>query len=55
MAKVAEGIGNTYDEAVKDALSKVGLSKENVSIEMIEEPKYCPQTPPYKEPVSMYV
>lgn len=39
MAKVAEGIGKTYDEAVKDALNKVGLTKEQVSIEMIEEPK----------------
>ena len=39
MAKVAEGIGNTYDEAVKDALSKVGLKKEEVTIELIEEPK----------------
>ena len=39
MAKVAEGIGKTYEEAVNDALSKVGLKKEQVSIEMIEEPK----------------
>ncbi|MBQ9315056.1 MAG: KH domain-containing protein [Clostridia bacterium] len=39
MAKVAEGIGNTYEEAVKDALSKIGLEKNQVSIEMIEEPK----------------
>lgn len=39
MAKVAEGIGSTYDEAVKDALSKVGLEKSKVSIELIEEPK----------------
>ncbi len=39
MAKVAEGIGNNYDEAVKDALSKIGLTKEQVSIELIEEPK----------------
>ena len=39
MAKVAEGIGNTYDEAVKDALSKIGLEKSKVSIETIEEPK----------------
>lgn len=39
MAKVAEGIGNSYDEAVQDALSKIGLTKENVSIELIEEPK----------------
>lgn len=39
MAKVAEGIGSTYEEAVKDALSKIGLSKDKVSIELIEEPK----------------
>lgn len=39
MAKVAEGIGKSYDEAVADALSKVGLTKEQVSIEMIDEPK----------------
>ncbi len=39
MAKVAEGIGNNYDEAVKDALNKIGLTKEQVSIELIEEPK----------------
>lgn len=39
MARVAEGIGKNYDEAVNDALSKIGLSKENVSIEIIEEPK----------------
>ena len=39
MAKVAEGIGNNYDEAVNDALSKIGLTKEQVSVELIEEPK----------------
>lgn len=39
MAKVAEGIGKNYDEAVLDALSKVGLSKDKVSIEIVEEPK----------------
>lgn len=39
MAKVAEGVGNTYDEAVKDALNKIGLEKNKVSIELIEEPK----------------
>lgn len=39
MAKVAEGIGKSYDEAVADALSKVGLTKEQVSIEIVEEPK----------------
>ena len=39
MAKVAEGVGGTYDEAVKDALSKIGLEKSMVTIETIEEPK----------------
>lgn len=39
VAKVAEGIGKNYEEAVNDALNKVGLTKEQVSIEMIEEPK----------------
>ena len=39
MARVAEGIGNNYEAAVKDALSKVGLTKDQVSIELIEEPK----------------
>ena len=39
MAKVAEGIGNTYDEAVKDALGKIGLEKNQVTIELVEEPK----------------
>ena len=39
MAKVAEGIGKSYDEAVADALNKVGLTKEQVSVEIVEEPK----------------
>ena len=39
MAKVAEGIGKNYDEALADALSKVGLKKEQVTVELIEEPK----------------
>ena len=39
MAKVAEGIGKNYDEALEDALSKVGLKKEQVTVELIEEPK----------------
>lgn len=39
MAKVAEGIGKNYEDAVADALSKVGLTKEQVSIEIVEEPK----------------
>lgn len=39
MAKVAEGIGKNYDEALEDALSKVGLKKEQVTVQLIEEPK----------------
>lgn len=39
MSKVAEGIGKNYDEALADALSKVGLTKEQVTVELIEEPK----------------
>lgn len=39
MAKVAEGIGKNYDEALEDALSKVGLTKDKVTVELIEEPK----------------
>ena len=39
MAKVAEGVGKNYDEALQDALSKVGLTKEQVNVELIEEPK----------------
>lgn len=39
MAKVAEGVGKNFDEAVLDALNKVGLTKEQVSVEIIEEPK----------------
>ena len=39
MAKLAEGIGKNYDEAVTDALNKLGLKKDQVSIEIIEEPK----------------
>lgn len=39
MAKVAEGVGKNYDEALADALAKVGLTKEQVDIEIVEEPK----------------
>ena len=35
MAKVAEGIGKNLEEAVADALNKVGLTKEQVSVEII--------------------
>ncbi len=39
MAKVAEGIGKTYDEAVQNGLNKIGLSKEEVTVEIVKEPK----------------
>lgn len=39
MARVSEGIGKTYEEAVKDGLSKIGLSKNEVSIEIVKEQK----------------
>lgn len=39
MARVSEGVGKTYDEAVQDGLSKIGLSKNEVSIEIVKEPK----------------
>lgn len=39
MAKVAEGVGKTYDEAVQNGLDKIGLSKDEVIIEIIKEPK----------------
>ena len=39
MSKVAEGIGKNYDEALADAWSKVGLTKDQVTVELIEEPK----------------
>ena len=39
MAKVVEGVGKTFDEAVKNGLDKIGLSKEEVTIEVVKEPK----------------
>lgn len=39
MAKVVEGVGKTYDEAVKDGLDRIGLSKDEVIIEVVKEPK----------------
>lgn len=39
MAKVVEGIGKTYDEAVQNGLEKIGLKKEEVNIEIVKEPK----------------
>ena len=39
MARVAEGMGKNYEEAVNDALGKIGLNKDEVLIEIIEEPK----------------
>ena len=39
MSRVAEGVGKTYDEAVKNALDIIGLKKSQVMIEIIKEPK----------------
>lgn len=37
--KEAEGVGKTYEEAVNDGLKKIGLSKKDVDIELLKEPK----------------
>ena len=39
MAKVVEGVGKTYDEAVKNGLDKIGLSENEVTIEIVKEHK----------------
>lgn len=39
MAKVVEGVGKTYDEAVKNGLDKIGLNENEVTIEIVKEPK----------------
>lgn len=39
MARVSEGIGKTYDEAVQDGLNKLGLNKNQVTIKLVKEPK----------------
>lgn len=39
MAKVVESIGKTYDEAVQNGLDKIGLKKDDVTIEIVKEPK----------------
>ena len=39
MARVSEGVGKTYDEAVQDGLNKIGLSKNQVTIETVKEQK----------------
>ena len=39
MARVVEGVGKTYDEAVKNGLDRIGLSKESVTIEVVKEPR----------------
>lgn len=39
MAKVVEGVGKTYDEAVQNGLDKIGLGKDEVTIEIVKEPK----------------
>ena len=37
--KEAEGIGKTYEEALADGLTKIGLKKDQVSVEILKEPK----------------
>jgi spoIIIJ-associated protein len=39
MALTVEGVGKNYEEALSDGLKKIGLKKEEVDIELIEEPK----------------
>lgn len=39
MAKVVEGIGKTYEEAVQNGLERIGLKKDEVTIEIVKEPK----------------
>ena len=39
MAKVVEGVGKTYDEAVQNGLDKIGLALEEVTVEIVKEPK----------------
>lgn len=39
MAKVVEGVGKTYDEAVQNGLDKIGLSLDEVTVEIVKEPK----------------
>ena len=37
MAKVVESIGKTYDEALKNGLSQIGLSEDEVNIEIVKD------------------
>ncbi len=37
MAKVVESIGKTYDEALKNGLSQIGLTEDDVTIEIIKD------------------
>lgn len=37
MAKVVESIGKTYEEALKSGLEQIGLTEENVTIEIIKD------------------
>lgn len=37
MAKVVESIGKTYDEALKNGLEQIGLTEEEVSIEIVKD------------------
>jgi spoIIIJ-associated protein len=38
VAKVVESIGKTYDEALKSGLEQIGLSEDEVNIEIIKSP-----------------
>ena len=37
MAKVVESIGSTYDEALKNGLEQIGLSEDEVNIEIVKD------------------
>ncbi len=37
MAKVVESIGSTYDEALKSGLEQIGLSEEEVTVEIVKD------------------
>ncbi len=37
MARVVESIGSTYDEALKNGLEQIGLSEEQVTVEIIKD------------------
>lgn len=39
MTKSLEATGNTIDEAIQNALSKLGLDRDDVSVEVVKQPK----------------